>query len=379
MNISCKTRWQRTILPGWQLTQITTNRYSEFHITITPLSGETPTTTVGRLVKWVKENNTTIVRNEILGGLFYHDAILESLEKGLGTLDWPILWTQGSQEIDKNLCGINIMAVKDIPVSIIKYGDKVVGRSFHDGYARHLLLGNLYPSNINAARTEQVRDLLEQIEAVLKSALMDYLNVVRTWFYIDNILLWYDAFNTVRTDFYKKRNVFDNIVPASTGISGSNFYKAAVSAAVWATQPECDVFSKKEVPSPLQCPAPCYGSSFSRAIELASPELKRIFISGTASIEQNGATAHINDIDNQVELTMRVVEAILKSKGMDFNNLTRSIAYFKNLNQSSALDKWLLKNKVDPFPTVITQSDVCRDDLLFEIEADAISTESELF
>jgi len=75
---------------------------------------------------------------------------------------------------------------------------------------------------------------------------------------------------------------------------------------------------------------------------------------------------------------MRVVEAILKSKGMDFNNLTRSIAYFKNLNQSSALDKWLLKNKVDPFPTVITQSDVCRDDLLFEIEADAISTESEL-
>jgi enamine deaminase RidA (YjgF/YER057c/UK114 family) len=123
------------------------------------------------------------------------------------------------------------------------------------------LLGNLYPSNINAEKTEQVGELLEQIEVVLKSALMDYSNVIRTWFYLDDILSWYLPFNTVRTDFYQKRNVFDNIVPASTGISGSNFYKAAVSAAVWATQPECDAFSKKEVLSPLQCPAPCYGSS----------------------------------------------------------------------------------------------------------------------
>jgi hypothetical protein len=105
-------------MTGWQETQITTNRYSEFHITITPLPGESPTATFGRLVKWVKENNAIIVRNEILGGLFYHDAIYEYLEKAVGTLDWHIVWTQGSQDINKNLRGINVMAVKDTPVSI---------------------------------------------------------------------------------------------------------------------------------------------------------------------------------------------------------------------------------------------------------------------
>jgi len=376
MNISCKTRWQRTILPGWQLTQIATSRYSEFHLTAFPSKNETAADVVERLIKWVKENHVTIVRNDILGGLSMHDEILERFEKGLGTLDWPILWTQGSQEIDKDLRGINIMAVKDTPVSNIKYGDKIVGRSFSDGYARHLLLGNLYPSNIKAARTEQVSELLEQIETILKSALMDYSNIVRTWFYLDNILLWYDDFNKVRTNFFKKRNVFDNVVPASTGISGSNFYKAAVSAGVWAVKPEDEAFSIREVPSPLQCPAPCYGSSFSRAIELANPELKRIFISGTASIDQNGSTAHINNIDSQIKLTMLVVEAILKLKGMDFKNLTRSIAYFKDLKQCDAFERWISKYDISRFPTVITQADVCRDNLLFEIEADAISTET---
>jgi len=51
---------------------------------------------------------------------------------------------------------------------------------------------------------------------------MDFSHVARTWLYLDNLLDWYDDFNVVRTSFFRKHDVFRGLVPASTGIGGSN-------------------------------------------------------------------------------------------------------------------------------------------------------------
>ena len=66
------------------------------------------------------------------------------------------------------------------------------------------------------------------------------------------------------------------------------------------------------VPSPLQCPALDYGSSFSRAVELVAGDHRRLFVSGTASISPEGHTLHVGDVDAQVARTMEVVEAMLE-------------------------------------------------------------------
>ena len=71
---------------------------------------------------------------------------------------------------------------------------------------------------------------------------------------------------------------------------------------------------------------------------------------------------------------MKVVHAILASRGMNWTDVTRALAYFKRAEHAPIFDKYRAENNVPPFPAVIVQNDICRDELLFEIEVDAIQT-----
>ena len=124
--------------------------------------------------------------------------------------------------------------------------------------------------------------------------------------------------------------------------------------------------------SPLQCPATDYRSAFSRAAEVSLPSHRQLYVSGTASIEPGGATIHVDDTAKQIELTMEVVKAILESRGMGWSDTTRAIAYLRHNDERPLLQDWLDRNGIKDWPLITVQSDVCRDDLLYEIELDAI-------
>ena len=128
-----------------------------------------------------------------------------------------------------------------------------------------------------------------------------------------------------------------------------------------------------EVPSPLQSSATQYGSSFSRAVELELPDLRRLYISGTASIDEQGKTVFIGDTAGQVRQTMEVVQAILHSREMDWGDVTRSLVYFKRGTDAPLFEKHRQENGVPPFPAITVENDICRDELLFEIEVDAVA------
>ena len=209
------------------------------------------------------------------------------------------------------------------------------------------------------------------MEKALSLVDMDFSNIIRTWIYLDKLLDWYDEFNIVRTKFFKDRNVFGTMVPASTGIGVSNHLGSALVTDVLAVKPKTDKMKIFAVPSPMQCPALDYKSSFSRAVEMQIPGRRQLFISGTASIEQGGATAHVGNAVKQIKLTMEVVKAILESRNMSWENTTRAIAYFKNINDIPLFYQYCENNNLPPMPIAISHSDICRDDLLFEIEFDA--------
>jgi len=198
-------------------------------------------------------------------------------------------------------------------------------------------------------------------------------DVARTWFFLDDILSWYGNFNRVRNDSFARSELRPGSVPASTGVSGVNPAGAALTAAAWAVRAH-DASTKvvEIVPSPCQCPAPAYGSAFSRAVELHLPGYRQLLVSGTASIEPDGRTAHIGDIRAQIELTMQVVEAILNSRRMSFADVSRATAYFKSASDAPAFDDWLARRELRAMPVVRTCCDICREDLLFELELDAI-------
>ena len=81
---------------------------------------------------------------------------------------------------------------------------------------------------------------------------------------------------------------------------------------------------------------------------------------------------HVGDTEAQIDLTLRVVFEILKSRGLDFTDTTRANAYFKHQNDAIGFDRFCAKFGIPETRVVISHDDVCRDDLLFEIELDAI-------
>jgi len=70
---------------------------------------------------------------------------------------------------------------------------------------------------------------------------------------------------------------------------------------------------------------------------------------------------------------MKVVNGILRSYGITFSDVTRATAYLKHRADAPASAEWCSENSMNLLPTVTLQADICRQELLFEIEVDAPS------
>jgi enamine deaminase RidA (YjgF/YER057c/UK114 family) len=267
---------------------------------------------------------------------------------------------------------MHVFAVAGTRAKTICLNGQPAGRTFSNGSVKHCLLGDLRPSDKFAPKPAQCRQAFENLECALRQAGMSMANLLRTWFFLDDIHSWYREFNDRRNAFYRQREVFKRLIPASTGVGGRNPTGAAVVAGAWAVQAPVGSAAVREVPSPLQCPSLEYGSAFSRAVLVTEPGLHRLLVSGTASIEPSGRSAHVGNVRKQIGLAMEVVQAILASRGFDFCDVTRATAYFKNVQDMPAFDPWLADHDLDLLPLVVAQADLCREELLFEIELDAI-------
>ena len=282
----------------------------------------------------------------------------------------PLTWVQGGPGTE-GLGGLYVHGVTATRVTPLVLDGRVLGTAVEGPHATEVRLSGLYARDVSAPRHMQARATFELMEEALGLVGMDFGHVVRTWLFLDDILSWYDDFNHVRTTFFYERGVFDNLVPASTGIGGSNPVGAAMMTGVYAVRPKSPEVTIQAVPSPLQCPALEYGSSFSRAVEVAMPDLKRLLISGTASIEPGGRTEHVGDVLAQTGLTCEVVAAILESRGMGWHDVTRATAYVRHASDAGVFEQYRAASGMPPLPVIVAHNVICRDDLLFELEVDA--------
>lgn len=343
----------------------------EFVLTERPLPGEPVKAAFQRLAAELSKRDAQLLSLMIYGSLAARPEIERAMGETLGKTNWPVTWIDNGHCEGALLAGLQAFAVSGRPVTRVRLGYQVVGSIFDDGSARHCLLGGIGPSAIGLQPAAQVQQTLGNLEWALADAGFRLSDVVRTWFYNDEILAWYNEFNRVRSAYYAGVPWRTGSSPASTGIGARNPAGAALVIAAWAMQPIDASATAKEIGSPLQCPAPAYGSSFSRAMELCSGGCRRLFVSGTASIHPGGETAWLNDPEKQVALTMEVVAAILHSRAMDYRDVTRATAYFKDPCYKALFDAWCAARELTHLPTVSLHAEVCRDDLLFEIELDA--------
>jgi hypothetical protein len=69
---------------------------------------------------------------------------------------------------------------------------------------------------------------------------------------------------------------------------------------------------------------------------------------------------------------MRVVGAILDSRGMGWEDSSRAVAYFRNMDHLPLLARYCEERGLPPLPVAVAHADICREELLFEIELDAV-------
>jgi enamine deaminase RidA (YjgF/YER057c/UK114 family) len=346
-------------------------RGSELTITVKPLPDEGILGMFNRLAAALQAFEATIVHLMLFGNVTAGAAGMEAMRRVFGELDWPVTWVEGAACDGGPIAGLQAFAFAGGEVQRLRRGRRVVGSVFEDGAFRHCMLGGLGPDQYSASRASQTKQTLDHLAEALEQGGFTFSEVMRTWFFLDDLLAWYDEFNQARTQVYSSIPFRTGSLPASTGIGGRNPAGAALVAGAWAVQPLSGTARVEEIASPLQCPAPAYGSAFSRAVEISSPAGRRLLISGTASIAPDGRTLWQDDARRQVAQTMQVVEAILRSRSLSLPDLTRATAYFKRRTDARVFREWCEARGGSSLPLVFANCDVCRDDLLFELELDA--------
>ncbi len=315
-----------------------------------------------------EEREATVLSQFVFGGSHH----FEEFSKEMGHTDWPVVWLQGDASRDGALYSMQAVALSGLNPQPIHLNGRDMGFTYEDETACYCRLRGIIPQDLSASRSEQTRSAFEVMDVALKANGFKFTDTIRTWIYLDNLLEWYDDFNVARTQYFNETGIFGHLVPVSTGIGAANQYGAAIMMDVFAVKPKDNRLQIQEIISPLQNPALDYKSSFSRAIEMTYPTHRNVLISGTASIDPDGHTVHLDDPEKQTRLTLEIVHAILKSRDMDWEDLFRGIAYFKDMAYKPIYEKIAAELGIPRFPLAISHADVCRHDLLFEIEVDAV-------
>lgn len=241
---------------------------------------------------------------------------------------------------------------------------------------------------------------LEQIRSLLNSVNVRLDQVIRTWLYLGGIVddegptQRYKELNRARSDYYRDIPFLTGLLPpgrqgrvypASTGI-GTEGRGIMMSAIALATQ-RTDIVAVP-LENPRQVPAfdyaDCYSPrspKFSRAMALSCGNYATIFISGTASITDS-ETRHVGDIVGQTHETLTNIEALISEEnlsrhglpglGTSLDGLGLVRVYIKR-PADYAQARAVCEQRLGELPTIYAIGDVCRPDLLVEIEGIAFS------
>lgn len=298
----------------------------------------------------------------------------------------PPTFVEGLPCHDGAIAGIHVIAARPVSpsrVSVLDWRGTPCGRRVEGVEASYIGLADvarLLDERIRDAETE-ARDALNQTIRVLEAQSWSFLDVRRTWFYLDDILSWYDAFNRARNTVFSEIGLLNGsaagMIPASTGIRGRNprGHRCTLDILAFRSDDESGL-EWSVLRNPLQNEAHEYGSAFSRGLVATTPRCRYYFVSGTASIDEAGATVHPGDFDLQAERTLDNIESLLASRGATLRDICQATAFVKHRDGFGRLEAILRKRGLADLPMVFTVDDICREDLLVEIDATAVVAET---
>lgn len=351
---------------------------TELYITATPTPGR-PAAEQGREVfqaiqSLLGRHQARLCQERVFAPAHATDTLRALRAQAYGPLDdavEPTWLTTGRP--DDALAAVQVHAVSGLPQPrILSAGDGVQARAFElNGHKWVIASGLTAPEAGSVAG--QARGMFEKAAALLEQVGADLRAVARTWIFMDDILAWYGQFNQVRTGFFLERGVIgpaitENRLPASTGIGISPAGQAKCALDLFAVVGGADCIHRYHAAG-KQLSAFDYGSAFARSAVAKSPAGQAVFVSGTAAIDTAGRTCCVGDIRGQLRMTLDNVVAVLRDMSCRPDEVVQAIAYCA----TPEVEKAFLGSFADelPWPWVTLIGDVCRSDLLFEVEVTA--------
>jgi enamine deaminase RidA (YjgF/YER057c/UK114 family) len=345
----------------------------------------------GKIAELLLATSSQIVHERCFGHLEKRQEILQARTRILAEhkqeTTTPVTFVEGSSCLQNQFAGVQIRAIKpaaDDRIWTIMDAGIPKGRAWSlNGstfYILHSVDGGDLSESEHTNRKSRSAAMFQQAERLLRSAGATYRDVVRTWIYISDILDWYGDFNTVRNECYSEYGLLGNTptavqpehiyLPASTGIEGRNPSGLPAVMDVFAIHrsPESSI-QVRSVHGLKQRSPFRYGSAFSRAVVIEEPNVKLILVSGTASIDEQGKSVFIGDPAAQVRQTLNVVSSLISSEGAALKDLCEATVFLKRQKDFPLYLKIAEQFGITNAPGINVVADVCRDELLFELDA----------
>jgi enamine deaminase RidA (YjgF/YER057c/UK114 family) len=277
--------------------------------------------------------------------------------------------------VPENVCGpisgIQVHAVAGCGgPTVLSVAGRPCGRLLRREGLQYLVGCNLQADKPSAPGC-QTRTMLEKAEDLLAQVGGTLSDVARTWMWLGNILDWYGEFNRVRSEVFAARGLLrpdaTGSLPASTGIGIGPISQQCCTMDFIATPGQTR--PRFLLAAGRQDSASKYGSAFSRAAVAETPAGRTVYVSGTAAIDAAGQTTHVDDARGQIEDTIRNVRAVLCDAGTGERDVVQAVVYCKD-----AVVEQLFRREFGDLsmPYILAIADVCRPNLLFEIEVTAM-------
>ncbi|WP_298061636.1 hypothetical protein [uncultured Rikenella sp.] len=267
---------------------------------------------------------------------------------------------------------------------------------------KRLFTEGILPSSIDAPILEQSTEVLGKLGTVLDAEQMDINTIVRQWNYIERIThvpeyeganQHYQDFNDARSHFYAKTR-WEKGYPAATGIGTSH---GGIMVEVDAAVLKCRKCAAVALDNALQVAAHDYSQNvligvadkifrhkttpkFERAKAVITPASGlQVYISGTAAIRGETSLADVG-IERQTLTTLENIEYLISRRNLRKHGIkaekTPEIQIFRVYLKSENLLEPARKIICEKYPHVealYVLTDVCRDELLIEIEGVAVA------
>ena len=325
-----------------------------------------------------------VLQERVFGSL----AVAEEVRRarthatGDGNEAWavPPTFVEGAPVGGNGIAGIHVVAVRAGASRLVTHGGQVLGRVVELPGARLLGLadvGRLAGHDVTRGPAEDAGAAIDAAELVLAREGFSFREVVRTWYYLRDILSWYGPFNVARSTAFRRMGLIgpsgDGAVPASTGIGGSSAGGGWCALDLVAAQSTGGPpFELTRLHNRRQNEATEYGSAFARGMALTLGDHRHLFVSGTASIDDHGATVHVGDFEAQTRHTIEAIDALLEGAGASLRDVVQATAFLKDPADLPRFERIAQRAGLDGVPPVVVAADACREDLLVEIDATAV-------